>query len=331
MTLMLEPANQSPEPKVVQSSFYEQYHPELTQLFDVLNLPPSDAISLETAVSVTQPWVKGDHGYDSYDFQLTAEQKEVLPNLYEKYDMVKPHDLPAGHYDQLLVFGANHFGNIKRLPFLRTTLESGGVTTDRVVLLGGQRKLYPDIETVDAVSSVRSLLGKGYTEEWFRRLLGKRLEDVDETDLLRMTIVDHLGPLALKDTINSDVLSDVKDDKLPIHRYEFDLNDLPLTLMHSRAVRRKDGTARHTTESCVADWIKTFDPPNGARIGFISAQPHMERMKKTVERAARDADRSDLTFIASGPGTTKETGHSIYLGEVARNLYEDKQLAKVRS
>jgi hypothetical protein len=320
------PAHTSPESiSVIPASFYEQHQPDIAQLLDITGVGQEKAATLDTAVKATQPWVKGDHGLDSYSFDFTDEQHQELPELFNTFDMVEQRDLPAGHYDQVWVYGAVHLGNDKRLKFLADMLTNGGVSTDRIVLLGGERKM-DEREPEDLNKNLARLGQKQSVDAWLQGFLAKPQTEVDESDMLRVAALDHLGPLALRKQFLRVGTEDSWRTSTPVTFSEFDWQSTPLTLVHSRATSRKDGQPRHTTETCTQDGAELYIPEgrSDAKIAIISSQPHLERMEKTVKRVLQTIGR-EVELVAGGPGTTAETGDTIYLGEVARNLYEDQQ------
>ena len=303
---------------------------QMASLFSILSLPLGAVANLETAVAATQPWVKGDHGHESYDFGLNDDQRNALWGIYHARDMVEQRALPAGHYDQILVFGAVHIGNDKRLAYLRNTFEGGDVSTDRIVLLGGERAMFPEREPEDVAQSIASVLQKQHADTWFQKFIQKSPEAIDETDLLRLAALDHLGPMVLKQ-LRLHIGEELKwRTKTPVVRTEFGWQGVPLTLSHSRAHPRKDGDPRHTTESCVVDWLIELQPKLGSKVAIIGSQPHLDRMTMTVQRVLHGKGREDIQITAGGPNTTDATGHTIYLGEIARAEYERLQLLQSR-
>ena len=304
--------------------FFDQHQDTLQQLGAVVGLPNNFLSSLETAVALTQPWVQGDHGHGSYEFNLTAEQKPVLQQHFEALDLVEQHDLPAGHYDQILVLGAVHLGNDKRLRYLRQMMDRGDITTDRIVMMGGERKMFQEREPEDVLKSLESLHAKDYSDGWLTNFMKKPPAERDETDLLRLAALDHLGPLAVKQMYLRHGAYDPSKLTVPQYRSDFEWCKTPVSLTHTELTDRKNGDARHTTEKCIQDWVKIFEPAPGSTMGFISSQPHLERMVRSARRVLLSLNR-DIKLVPGGPGTTLQTGETIYLGEVARSLYEDKE------
>ncbi len=315
-------SGQTPELSQHPETFFDTHRDTLDQIFEITGLGTEQTGSLEAVVNATQPWVRGDHGHDSFHFNFDDEQKHSLMQLYDKLDIAEQRDLPAGHYDHILILGAVHLGNDKRVSFLKNMVDANGVTADKIFLMGGERSIFTKREPEDVVRSLERLEAKGELKGWLTELIEKPYIEVNETDMLRIAMLDRLGPLALTGSSSKST-----ENAQAMQYDEFDWNGTPVLLTHTRAVTRKDGAARHTTEACIADWFRTFEPQDTAQVGFIGSQPHLDRMIRAAERKLRSLG-SNLHFIAGGPGVSPETGHTIYLGEVARQLYEDLQLQK---
>lgn len=300
-----------------QAGFFDRHQESLQLLGDTLDLPEDTFATLESAVSATQPWVAGDHSRPLHHFSISPEQEPILHGLYQTLGLKDGRPLPSGHYDQIVALGAIHLGNNRRISFLERMISEGGVTTDRVMLLGGQRPIYPEKEKDDIEQNLESLRQKGTEDPWVRSVMADPGILRWETDLIRLAVADHIGRLVL------DKLRFRIENREIIEGYDFMWNRTPVTLMHSLAASRPHGEPRHTTESCMADWLERESPPQNATVGFISANPHLERTYKSANYILRQHDRSDIRLVLGGSATPDTAGHGIYLGEVARNLYED--------
>lgn len=299
------------------TTFFEHHHDDLELLGRTLALPPATFDSLESAVDATQPWIAGDHSRPLFDHSISAEQDPVLRGIYGRLDLKEGKRLPAGHYDHIVALGAIHLGNNRRLAFLNDTMASGQVTTDRVMLLGGQREIYPEKEKDDIEANLESLRRKGTEDPWVQQVLADPSILHWETDLIRLAAADQIGSLVLHK------LRFRLENPEIIEGYDFTWGRTPVTLMHSLAANRTYGKARHTTESCMADWLKHETPPENATVGFISANPHLNRTYRSTQYVLRQYDRDDINLVLGGSATPDTAGHSIYLGEVARSLFED--------
>ena len=301
------------------AGFFELHQPTIEEGFRVTNTDIAAAESLDAAVEITQPWVQGDHSRPVYEFDLTDDADAVLDEVYETLDMVQERPLLRGHHQHTLVLGAIHRGNNNRLQYVNRALQQGRITTDHLWLLGGERPIYPEVETEEIDQNVRELEARGVKESWFRKVQSGEEKLEWETDLLRLAAAVHLGPMTLANVARRD---DVNNS---LKAYHFDWSGLPVTLTHSLAVPRKNAAPRHTTESCIMDWVRDYPPAESASVAFIGAQPHLDRMALSALRMFRKVGRDDLQ-VEIGGSAKPAVKHSIPLGEIARRLWEEQQL-----
>lgn len=298
-------------------TFYERHYDDLHVLGATLGMPRSTFDTLPTAVEATQPWIAGDHSRPLFHHLISPEQEPLLRDLYQRFGLKEGLSLPEGHYDQIIALGAIHLGNNRRIAFLNDAMKSNAVTTDRVVLLGGQREIYPEKEKDDIEANLESLRRKNTNDPWVRQVLADPSLLRWETDLIRLAAADHIGGLVLNKlrlrTENPEI----------IEGYDFMWGETPVTLMHSLAAVRAHGKPRHTSESCMKDWLQAETPREGATVGFISANPHLERTFRSARYILGQHARTDIKLVLGGSATPDSAGHNIYLGEVARHLFED--------
>jgi hypothetical protein len=302
-------------------TFYSQHQEKLSRLFEIVLLPggelPKD---LSAAVAATQPWVRGDHARPEHSFNFKEPESTELYSIYWSLGLRRAHKLPDGHYDHTIVLGGVHRGNNRRLEFMGRILARGDVITDGITLLGGERRIYPEIEFETIDKNLHELAKS--KDRWLARLRATQTSSWWETDLLRLAALVHLGPLA---PVGEDNMA--LDSVNRPHLQTFTLNDIPLAIMHTKAVERQ-GQARHTTEASMCDWLATAQPAQNSRVAFISANPHLMRMGRSAQAVLREEGRADIDLIVAGPGSPDYVGHSHHLGEIARHLYEDKRLLK---
>lgn len=300
-------------------SFFETHHGEVTAIFETLGLPNASTDSLDEAVQLTQPWVRGDHSRPDHRFDINPEQAVALTSLYDRCGLRRAYELGEKEFDHVVVFGATHVGNNNRLKFLGRTLESGKIAAKKLVLLGGERAVYPEVEDPIIQENMAQLTKAGSKDEWVKSLVSGNVSLEWETDLLRLAALVHLGKLTLKQTR-------IRPENGSLQALEFDLNGTPTSITHTLAVPRANGNPRHTTEACLEDWLKTAEPQAFAKIAFIGANPHIERMAKTTRLILGRLGRLDIQAVMAGPSAHNSYGHSIFLGEIARNLYEDQRM-----
>lgn len=315
MTTHGHAAERAPEPV----TFLERYQPEVAELFDVLGLPSESAQDLDAAVALTQPWVRGDHFRPGHNHGLSDGQKQQLPDIYARLGLSGEVPLEPGHYDDAVVIGGTQKGNNVRIGFMRDALQNPAVSADHMSLLGGQRKVFPEIETAQIEQTFDVITAQERHDPWVEHL-GRNPEALTwETELMRLSAVAHLGGIALN-RINLRL-----ENADPIGSYEFTWKDIPVALIHALATERPNGERRHTTESCFQEWLEQESPPEDARVAFICSNPHLYRTAQSSMAVLRDAGRSDITLVPAGPETTQTSNHALYLGEIGRSLYEDQR------
>jgi len=297
-------------------TFYDRHQEELGRLFEIVGLAEARD-DLEVAVAVTQPWVRGDHARPEHDFSFEEPESTELYDIYDALGLREAHELPTGHYDHTVLLGGVHRGNNRRLAFMREVLTHGLTITDDIMLLGGERRIYPEVERTTIYENLRKLAR--LDDPWLGSLRNTLPTAWWESDLLRLAALRQLGPLAVQ---GEDVV-DLQAEHRP-HLQAFTWRNIPLAIMHTKAVQRQ-GEARHTTEACIRDWLATTHPAQNSRVAFISANPHLIRMGRSAQAVLRDEGRADIDLTVAGPASPDYVGHSHYLGEIARHLYEDKR------
>lgn len=307
--------------------FYMRNYVGLGEMFDIVGVPKAATQSLDAAVEHTQPWIKGDHGLQEFEHNIDPARSAQLHELYAGFGQKDEVMLSPGRYDEILLLGGLQPGNRKRMRMLKRVLDDPEVQTGHVTLLGGQRVVY-DKEKPDLEDTLQEVKEQGNLDPWANRILSERgVSGLTETDGIRLAAMEHLGDIALRNTnLRVNELTAGTDAEL-VQSYEFDVGNTAITLMHSLAVVRK-GPSRHTTQSCVEDWIRFREPATNAAVGFISANPHLERTVRSARATIAEAGRPDIRIVGAGSGAIATLNHGFYLGEVARNLWEDQRLVR---
>ncbi len=312
-------------------SFYERHHSDLSLLFDMVGVPAKAASSLDMAVAFTQPWVKGDHSRPESQVIVDPVYNGELRSLYARFGQIDEVILPPGDYHEIIIPGAVQRGNRRRVGLLQRVIQNDrfGVTTGHATLLGGERHLFPEVEKTDIEETLATIDKQGIRDTWTQSIRHTSVDELWETDGLRLAALEKLGPLVLeKLNLRPHNQSDFSGNGLLLG-YEFTSKDVSLSLMHTLAVDRPNGERRHTTVSCIQEWLQYRQPPEGALIGFIGANPHLERMGRATVATLRTEGRGDLQLVVAGPAAVPGLGHGHYLGEIARNLYEDQRDARL--
>lgn len=295
------------------TSFYERNREIIGDYLGIHGVDPrlvEDTKDLDGLVRATQPWARGDHARPDMPIDITDSQSGYLHRLHESFGMKHAIELPKGDYDFLVVLGGMHTGNHRRIEWAKKILNSPGVNVDRMVMLGGERGVYPESESNLIAKNIEEIKKSEQTDPFLKKVVNGTAEISNESDMLRLASRIQLGKLILRPSNKPDVI-------------EFDWDGMPITLIHTKSVPRPLGAPRHTTEGCVSDLITNIKPSHSATIGFIATNPHTERTSRSARRTMAGLGRTDIELVPSGPHALDSYSHALYRGEVARNLYED--------
>lgn len=314
------PGQQHEQQAITDGRFFDAHKPELHELFTVLGMEADWSENLDKVVEVTQPWVKGDHFKPEHKLALTPEQSQQARELYRQMGMVDAWPLPSGEYDQIVVLGGTQRANNVRIKFLEAALQSGDVSLAEqgsVVLWGGQRAMFDGLETPYVANSFKDIQAAGITNPWLENYSGP----LSETELLRLSALQHLGNFSVQKAHLR-----FGNAEVPISRYELaGEHGTHIVLLNTPAVVRPNGEPRHTTEACTEQWLEEVQPPIGAKIGFISGNPYLERTARVVQDVLTAHDRADIDLVPAGPAAYSDPDKDyLFLGEIARNIYLDQ-------
>lgn len=299
--------------------FIERNHEPLKEVFELLDMDPELTTDLSAAVAATQPWVKGDHVRPGHEISIQPpECGQMLHELYGQLGLKGEQPLPAGEYEQILVLGGMMLGMNRRLEFTNRMLKTA--KSDNIILLGGERPVYPESESDLVVEAIAAAQRRDAYDPWIRHLNVDGSDVRWETDMMRLSATNQLGRLRLhaQDHYFGDPAG---TPEVAV----FGWRSKNIHLLHTRAVERPNGDRRHTTEACIAHWTQVLNPQPNARVGFVTANPHIERTGRVAQAALHAAGRPDITLEIGGSAAAPNGAHAIYLGEIARNLYEDQR------
>lgn len=297
------------------SNFFENNRQSLRELFNLYDLP--GASTIEEAVEFTQPWAQGDHFLPKHQVEITDQVHAESRNLYEAMGLVQAEVPPVGTYDEIIILGALQRANNVRTEFTAGLLHSG-VFLDknaRVSLWGGGRPLMQTKEAQFTRDRIDVLQRASNLPDRLQKIAN--IDDISrltEADLLLLSTQTLLGSLE-------------QTEKYPEStRFElYQSGDITVELMDAPAVARPQGEPRHTTESCAEEWLKHRQPEYGSQVLFISSNPYIQRTTRTAKRAMANNGRDDIEVIPAGPAAYEDASNHVFLGEIARNLYEDLQ------
>lgn len=297
---------------------------ELRKIFAVLNAG-SMPLTLESIVDSTQPWAMGDHSRPAYDFSNLSEyQVGALQEVFNSLDMVSEHIVSGEEVDDLLFCAAIFAGALRRSELVARMVNIENLSPKRIMILSGERRLYPEVETDDIHKTIQELRLIGVDDTLVEQLVqgDVNVNSLWETDLMRLAALRHMGQLTLQKTVFRQ--NDERSESPKLHYMEFDWQGVPVILNHTLAVPRKMGEARSTTEASIQDWLYDHTPRSNAKTVLVGAQPHIQRMELATRRTVSSLGRHDIEIIpaASRVGSIKT---SMYLGEIARWLWEEQE------
>jgi hypothetical protein len=308
----------------VPTLLFQDKQPELRHIFRVLGYEEFPE-NLDEAVNITQPWAMGDHSRPGYEHgELTEYKKTELHEIFTKLGMVKEQILGGEFVDDLVFCAAIFAGALRRAELLKRMVCDEGLKPNRIFILSGERRPYPEVEADDFYRTMEEVKLKKIDDPWIECIDvdNMKLEDFWETDMMRLAALRHLGEMSLIRTILRDEIDEHGAPKLQY--MEFDWRGIPLVMHHSLAVPRPMGLPRSTTENSIKEYADVHQPMLNSRTVLLSAQPHMQRMALSAERTLTSVGRGDIAVLpaASRVGNIKEP---MYLGEIARWLWEERE------
>lgn len=295
----------------LETSFFDRNIDLLGDFLGIHGVDPRSAVDLESIVEATQPWARGDHARPALPVEINSSQTEHLHRLHTAFGMKQAIELPPNDYDFLVILGGMHTGNHRRIAYAKEVLNKPGINVDRLVMLGGERGVYPESEDKLISENIELIKQSPQTDPLLKKVIEGKTQITNESDMLRLAASIQLGGLVMKASSSHRVL-------------EFEWGGLPVTLTHTKSVPRPLGDPRHTTEGCIADFVTRIKPRQAARVGFIATNPHTERTARSAGRIMESMGRQDIELVPAGPSALDTYSPALYRGEVARNLYEDK-------
>ncbi len=317
------PINIQPElsaPSEQPGSFFETHKEQLEEYFTLVKNAPKWSDDLGTFVENTQKTLAGDHSAAGWKPEVPPEGEDRVKDIYRELGLIDEITPAPGNYDYILVFGAVQVGSNSRLALFKE-MWGRGVTADQIVLFGGPRKPF-SVEAEDIAEDLEIAKSRDEQSPWMKSVLHDQNPDArieSEREGMRLAMERQLGPLVLKR-----IGLRLENERL-LGNHEFSFHDKPLTLFDATTVRRPQGDARPTTASCVAEFLEEFEPDEDAQVLCYVAQPHAERMRKTITRILNGHKRRDIDVVIGASAGQKNLGHTHYWREIVANAYEDQQ------
>lgn len=321
------------------TQFFELYKGDTKSLFTALNRmgewsdDPNDMLPY-----MRSGWIGNEHGNSTEKDQFTQEETDAaMPILAHMGLTTELLPNPGEHFDQVVIVGGTMVANKRRIDLVKRAL-ADGVEMDKVIFWVGQRPREARDGTNDELMSIEGrFAGEDVeTNTWVQRKLANGSFEaankwgLTETDLGRLAVNKVFGGdlqpyrIDLKVTDSNDPEQHLpqKLDGVPtrdITDYRFKTPEgQEIILMNAAAVKRGDAPARHTTRSCTEEWEKRFVPEEGARVLYITGNPHSIRTTQDTYKVLQDLGRTNVELVVAGTAPAEGTPIQSFLGEVAR-------------
>ncbi len=341
------------------SHFFEPYKEELHELVGVLYGDNSDGLQWsddprDMLAYIRARWIGIEHGNDAAKDQFTPEQYAAAMPLFARLGLAAEMLPPAGtHFDDVIVLGGTTQANYRREAIAHKSIGELGITTERITLWFGQRLRFDrDGTKQDILSTLGRFAGNFIAKNpWVRRQLQTKRWEIgegddpwealfaDETALGRAAMLKQIpgGETAAPHRIDLQV-TDVTGAEDPtalvptpaegapaqlITDYRFDVDGQEIIIVNAAAVARKQGSPRHTTDSCTVEWLERHAPPENARVLFVTSNPHTLRTAQDMQLRLRECGRSDIELFVAGAGPPENPPIQLFLGEIGRLIDND--------
>jgi hypothetical protein len=218
--------------------------------------------------------------------------------------------------------------NLERWQFVKGLLDSDQMSANQIIFWAGQRNRYPKEGTdADLLDPVGRYAGSVVDHN---RWVQKQLETTNpfgtETEMARLAMLKTFGGTVIFRHARIDMESrgagvqktrDILDVAFSVEGYP------DMSLLNARAVDRPQGLARHTTASCVTEWLQSYNVEENARVLFVTGNPHTERTGAEATQILAETGRGDISLDPVGPAAHEAASLQLILGEVGRLLYRD--------
>ncbi len=334
------------EAKVIENKeFFEPYKEILKGLFVALGREDKwsdDPTSDEFISYLRSKWLGGEHGNSTEKDQFTPEQLEAAKPYLEQLGMMGEQlPAPGSQFDQTIIVGGTMTANFRRLELLQKLIDEG-VDVGDVILLAGQRpREKRDGTNEELVSSTGKYAGSDITNNpRYEAYLEAALESEDpwavtETDFGRIAVNKVMGGHLKPHRIGLPIVkADGEDTGLPAPRPDVPMRDVVdyeyqtdsgtnIIILNDAAIERANRPSRHTTKSSSKEWLYHHAPQNGARVLYITGNPHSLRTTQSTYEILQKENRGDIRLTVAGTAPAEGTPIQTYLGEVAAMIIKD--------
>jgi hypothetical protein len=308
------------------TSFIARNAESLAGLLPLVGIDQRVVDDPEALLAATQPLVRGDHHNPAHKIRLTGDAAVEARGYYGQMELVDERPFSAGKCHRIIVLGAMQRANVLRTSFLAEQLARDDVVLHpggSIDLWAGPRPLN-DLDRQFIDPQVVANLRAESRDAWAENIDPEELPNKTETESLRLAAVTGLGVLTVS-RIDLNLASSY--GALPprpvVRDWRMRSSYGRVNLLNTAAVVRPQGEPRHTTEACAEHWIGDSDIPHNARVVLVSGNPYIERTTRVVQTVLNRHGRSDVELVGVGPAAYPDAGDHLFLGEIARNIYED--------
>lgn len=338
---------------ITEARFFEPYKAEIKELFTALGREEEWSEEPSYMLSyMRRGWIGLEHGDATQKDQFSEEQVSAAMKVLEKMNLTTEL-LPKSKekFTQTIVLGATTTALARRFALTKLAREQG-VELGPEIVLGGQRAREAVRDwTNEALMNPRESTDEhDYSENtWaahaFKMIAESSESDekswnLTEADLTRIAMLKTIDPnlqphridLALTSVNGQSTGLRIPVEGAPVREttdHYFETEDgHEIIILNAAAVERRNNNGqimvpRHTTASEVQEWIERHPPEYGARVLFVTGNPHSIRTAQDAYKVLAEMGRDDIELVVAGTSPAANVPIQTYLGEVARLIDND--------
>jgi hypothetical protein len=322
-------------------SYLEEHRETLRQLFDALGRADDWTSDDDALVRyMEQRWLGVEHGpgsgKDAFDDDALERAWPLLQQL-GVVDRVSPTET---EYDHVVVMGASGIGMHRRLELVRLS----GITARRVSVLVGLRP-HSGLDRDGGLGELLAADGRfaaapGWTAPAgllrSQGLLGANVDPLvaaqvvlpSETDLARLLLLKQWPGLELVEVRTGGspgVTNELGRRTVLLETYRESQSQTDYLLLNGASVDRSDAEtnrpARPTSVSTITEWASVCLDPADRTVLVVVNQPHLTRVRRSVEATLVDLGRTGLAIEVAGCEVLRTSAQlPLILGELPARI-----------
>lgn len=336
---------------VREARFFEPYKKELKELFVALDREDQWSDNPEDMLSYMRAgWIGQEHGNSTEKDQFSDEEVAAALPILESIGLTT--ELlpdPDEKFDQTIVVAGTTTANYRRFQLTATARENGTDLGEEIWLVGQRPREARDGTNDALLNTDGPYTGFDYSDNPWAKYAKKMIEESSEggddtwkfteTETARVALLKVIDEKLQPNRIDLNVIAvNGKYLSAPIPPegapsvdatdYYFQTEDgHDIVLMNAAAVERKNGDKilppRHTTASATKEWLERHPPKKGAKVLYVTGNPHSLRTTQDTYKVLVDMERDDIELVVAGTTPAANTPIQTYLGEVARLIDND--------